>query len=911
MALSLWGLYAAPGTVYQLSTIAGSDMVGDAGPAIAAQLAQPEGLVVDSGGNLYIADAANNRVRKVSPAGTITTVAGTGHPGFSGDNGPAGSALLDQPYGVALDKAGDLYIADFGNQRVRRVGTDGTITTVAGNGQTGSYGDGGPATSAQMLSPRNLAIDPAGNLYISEFMGHTVRRVATDGTISTIAGTGIAGFSGDGGPAVAAQLAFPAGLALDPAGALYIVDTVNFSIRKVLAGIITTICNQQNFGVPNTQLSGIAADSTGRLYIPEGVDSVVWALVPGGTLTLAAGIPGSNSPSGDGGRALQTALIKPVDVAVDSSGNLYISELERVRWVAAATGIISTIAGDGTFGFSGDGGGATAAVLNAPLGLALLAGNLFVADQGNQRVREVTAGGLISTVAGNGVGAYAGDGLAATSASLFSPACVSFDANSNLYVADSYNNRVRMVQSSGVIITFAGNGSTNGFGGEGDPAVFTPLFHPQAVLADTSGNVYVADTNHNRVIRVDPAANIHTVAGTGSPGDDTSSVPQLQGPTGVALDSAGDVYIADTLNHRVRMVTPSGTIATIAGTGASGFSGDGGAASSALLSYPCAVAVDSSQDIFIADGGNNRIRVVTPDGNIATIAGTGVGGYSGDSGAALQVALNNPCGLALDGSGNILVADTGNNRIRMLASSQTVVTPPGTVAAGITNAASLLPGSLAPGEIVSIFSQGIGPATALSGAFDTSGTLAATLGATLVLFNNTPAPLFYAQSQQINAQVPYEMAGQTTAQVQVIYNGVTVTTAQVSLVAASPALFTISSGRGQVVAVNEDGSINSDQHPAQLGSVVVLYATGHGQTQPAGVTGQAAQPPYGTALLPVSLTVGGTTADVLWAGDAPGFVGLMQINARIPAGFIATGDLPVILTIGTYQSPTGTTIAVE
>ncbi len=921
LVLTFWGLYPVPaaagtvsGTGYQLTTIAGSDMVGDGGAAVAAQVDQPEGLAVDSAGNLYISDAANHRVRKVGSDGTITTVAGTGHPGFGGDAGPATAAQLNQPYGLAVDKAGNLYVADFGNQRVRRVGTDGTMTTVAGNGETGSDGDGGPATAAQMLSPRNLAIDPGGNIYISEFMGHTVRRVGTDGIITTIAGTGIAGFSGDGGPAASAQLAFPAGLALDSAGALYIADTVNFSIRKVLAGTITTVCNQQNFGVPNTQLSGIAADSTGRLYIPEGVNSVVWVLSSTGTLTLAAGIPGSSSPSGDGGLALQTALIRPVDVAVDSAGDLYISELQRVRSVAATTGVISTVAGDGTFGFSGDGGSATAAMLDAPLGLAVLNGNVFVADQANQRVREVSAAGVISTVAGNGMAAYAGDGLAATSASLFNPAALTFDANGNLYVADSYSNRVRMIGSSGVVITFAGNGSTNGFGGEGNPAVFTPLFHPQGVLADTSGDVYVADSNHNRVIRIDPAANMHTVAGTWSWGDDTSSVPQLQGPTGLALDSAGNLYIADHFGlHRVRMVTAAGTISTIAGTGTSGFHrrwrarsvcrpqlslrGGGGFQPKHLhrrwrqQSCPHGDAGRQHSD----DRRHRRRRI-----------------YRGQWRRSPSRSSVIPRGLALDGSGNLLVADTGNNRVRMLATSQVTVTPPADVDATFTNAASLLPGPLAPGEIFTIFGQGIGPATGPIGAFDTSGVLATTLGGTWALFDQTAAPLFYAQAQQINAQVPYEVAGQASAQVQIIYNGTTVATQQVPLAAASPALFTTGSGMGQVVAVNEDGSINSDQHPAQLGSVVVFYATGQGQTQPASTTGQAAQAPFGMSLLPVSLTIGGIPADIIWEGSAPGFVGLDgMINARIPSGFIPTGNLPVILTIGTYGSAASTTIAIQ
>ena len=921
LVLFLFALPSAPALpaaapVYQLTTVAGSDLVGDGGTAITAQLAQPEGLAVDSSGNLYIADAANNRIRKVTAAGLISTIAGNGHPGYSGDNGPAAAAQLNQPYGLAIDTAGNLYIADFGNQRVRRIGADGTITTVAGTGTSGSGGDGGTATSAPMSGPRNLAVDPAGNLYISEFNGNCVRRVAPDGTITTIAGTGVAGYSGDGGAAASAQLAFPAGLALDPSGALYIVDTVNLCIRKVLAGNISTVCNQQKFAMPYIQLSGLAADSSGNLYIPESINSFVWQLSPSGTLTRVAGAPGSNVSSGDGGSALLTALLTPVDVTLDSAGDLYISEVRRVRVVAAATGIINTIAGDGIFGFSGDGGSALSAALNGPVGVALdSAGNLYIADQGNQRVREVmSSGGIISTVAGNGQATYAGDGLQATAASLYAPAGLAFDTSGNLYIADSYNNRAREMETSGVIVTAAGDGLTSGFGGNGDPAAETPLFHPQGVAADPSGNLYIADTNHQRVIQVDPAGNVTTIAGTGTAGyngdGSTSLLLELNGPTGLALDSGGNLYIADTLNHRVRMLTPAGVISTVAGNGTGGFSGDGSAAPAAELNLPSAVAVDSNGNIYIADSGNNRIRIVTVDGNISTIAGTGLASYNGDGGAALQIALYNPTGLALDGLGNLWVSDTGNNRVRELTPGQ-AVTPPPLITVTLSNSASLQPGPLAPGEIFSIFGQGIGPDTAVTGAFDSSGMLPTLLGGTQVLLNGTPAPLFYVQSQQINAQVPYELAGQSTAQLQIVYQSATVVSTLVPLAAANPALFLLNAGASEVVAVNQDGSINSDQNPAARGSIVVMYATGAGQTMPAGVTGQAVEEPLPTPALPVSLTMADIPANLLYAGPAPGYVGLMQINAVIPSGFVPTGDLPVVLTVGTYQSPAGVTIAVK
>jgi uncharacterized protein (TIGR03437 family) len=926
--LSCFPALAVSPPVYHLTTVAGSDQVGDGGQAVAAQVAQPEGIVVDPAGNLYIADAANNRVRKVTPAGVISTVAGNGHRGFSGDNGLASVAQLNQPYGLALDAAGNLYIADYGNQRVRAVGTNGNITTVAGNGPSGTSADGGPATAALLVGPHNLATDPAGNLYISEREGQRVRKVVPGGKISTFAGTGIAGYSGDSGPATAAQLAFPEGLALDGAGNLYIVDSLNMAIREVRAGAgtLSTVCSLQTFSAQNSnitfvQLSGLAANAAGDPYFPESVYSVVWQLTSAGVLTPVAGVVGVGGSTGDGQLAVQTALNlnATADVTLDAAGDLYISEVQRVRCVTAATGIVNTVAGDGTFGFGGDGGSALLAVFNTPTGLAFNNGSLHISDLSNQRVRRVGADGKISTVAGNGTSGYLGDGGPAVGASLTNPNGLAFDPAGNLYIADSGNNRARQVNPSEVIATFAGS-YLPGLGGDGDQATQTPLKTPQGVVADLAGNVYIADTGHNRVIRVDAAGNIQTVAGTGTLGDagGNTSWSELNAPGGVALDSAGNLYIADTYNHRIRVLTPGGAISTLAGTGTGGFSGDGGAAAGAELNLPSAVAVDASGNIYIADTGNHRVRLVTTDGEIATVAGTGDGAYNGDNGAAVEIALSSPYGLALDGQGNVFVADTGNNRVRRLSTTQTVVTPPPAqlIKVALANAASLLPGPLAPGEIFSIFGQGIGPAAAVTGNFDASGTLSTTLANVQVLFtgtpvNATPAPLFYVQSNQINAQVPYEMAGQTIAQLQVVYQGATLASMQVPIADANPALFTVSNGTGNAVVVNQDGSINSDKNPAPRGSIVVLYATGEGQTSLAGLTGQAAQAPFPLPVLPVSLTMAGYAANVLFAGDAPGFVGVMQINAQVPSGFVPTGDLAVVLTVGLYQSPAGVTIAVE
>jgi prepilin-type N-terminal cleavage/methylation domain-containing protein len=334
-------------------------------------------------GFMYIADYQNDRIREVSAtmAGIITTFVGNGTGGYSGDGGPATSANLFYPYGVAVDSSGNLYIADYYNNRIRMVtASTGIITTVAGNGTEGYSGDGGPATSAELNNPTKSAVDSSGNLYIADYGNQRVRMVtASTGIITTVAGNGTAGYSGDGGAATSAELWGPYGVAVDSSGNLYIVEIWNFRIRKVTAstGIITTVAGN-----------------------------------------------GTSGYSGDNGAATSAELWTPYGVAVDSSGNLYIADYgnNRIRKVTASTGIITTIAGNGTAGYSGDGGPATSAKLHSPTGSAVdSSGNLYISEYGNNRIRKVTASGTICTVAGNGTSGYSGDNGAATSAELHTP----------------------------------------------------------------------------------------------------------------------------------------------------------------------------------------------------------------------------------------------------------------------------------------------------------------------------------------------------------------------------------------------------------------------------------------------------------------------------------------------------------
>ena len=541
---------------------------GDGGPAVNAHLNQPSGVAVDRAGNLFIADRDNSRIRKVDSAGVITTVAGTGEFGFSGDGGPATEARLGSPWGVAVDGAGNLFIADGGHGRIRKVDSAGVITTVAGTGEFGFSGDGGSATEARLDSPWGVAVDGAGNLFFADRGNDRIRKVDSAGVITTVAGTGEFGFSGDGGPAVSAQLYVPSGVAVDGVGNLFIADWGNDRIRKVdTAGVITTIAG------------------TGAL--------------------------------GDGGPATEARLDIPWGVAVDGAGNLFITDSAnlRIRKVDSA-GVITTVAGTGNRGFSGDGGSATEARLDSPWGVAVDgAGNLFFADRGNDRIRKVDSAGVITTVAGTGNLGFSGDGGPATAARLSSPSGVAVDGVGNLFIADWGNDRIRKVDPAGVITTIAGTGEF-GFSGDGGPATEARLGSPWGVAVDGAGNLFIADEGNNRIRKVDPAGVITTIAGTGEFGFSGDGGPavsaQLYVPSGVAVDGVGNLFIADFANDRIRKVDSAGVITTVAGTGNRGFSGDGGPATAARLDSPVGVAVDGAGNLFIADSGNGLIRILTP-----------------------------------------------------------------------------------------------------------------------------------------------------------------------------------------------------------------------------------------------------------------------------------------------------------
>jgi uncharacterized protein (TIGR03437 family) len=668
-----------------ITTLAGSTPGFHTQPpnALNASFGAPQSVAFN-GTLLYFADSVQNVVYSVDGNENLTALAGLGFAGYSGDGGTAPKALLNNPTSVAFDSvSGDLYIADSGNNRIRRILGNGNIATYAGSSFSGYSGDGGAATSAGLSYPTALTFDASGNLYFSDG-GSRVRMVSTSGTITTVAGGPNFGYSGDGGPATAATF---------------------------------------------NNIGGLVFDNTKQyLYVSDNGNNVIRRVQVGGTVTTVVG-NGSSGYSGDGGPAQSAQLNSPQGLATDGNGNVYIADTGNnvIRFVSAGT--ISTVAGVGGIGlgYTGDGEPATSAGLNNPYAVVSATGSggkaqIFIADAGDGRIRNVKIGGAISTVAGNGQFNYGGDGGPATSALMAFPFAVNTDSSGNMYIADLQNNRVRMVSTTGTITTIAGNGTPSSTG-DGGPASAATVFFPSGVVVDSSGNLYVSELGSSKIRKINAGGTISTIAGTGTPGFSGDGGPatsaMLNFPAFVTLDTAGNLYFADYLNYRIRKITTGGVISTVAGNGQSAYSGDNGPATSAGM-QPGGVFITSSGVLYIADDANQRIRTVSAAGIITTLASlaplqaypmgltvtaagnalgcfktasgnSGIGmitpggaislyaggqpkGFAGDGGPATAAAMS--CqSVSLDNSGNLLVADAGNNRIRKVFTAAPTITP--------------------------------------------------------------------------------------------------------------------------------------------------------------------------------------------------------------------------------------------
>jgi sugar lactone lactonase YvrE len=622
--------------------------VGSAdGTGAAARFNTPNGVAADGAGNLFVADFDNHTIRKITPAGVVTTFAGTA--GLSGSaDGTGAAARFFYPSAVAVDGAGNVFVAD---SAIRRITPAGVVTTFAGTAGLSGSADGTGAAAG-------MAVDRSGNLFVADNLNHTIRKITPSGVVTTFAGK--AGVSGSAdGTGAAARFNSPIGVTVDQAGNVFVADSENRIIRKI---------------------------------------------TPAGIVTTFAGAAGSSGDADGTGAAARFRV--PSGLAADGSDNLFVGDDYNytIRKITPA-GVVTTFAG--TAGLSGiaDGTGA-AARFKSPLGITVdRAGNVFVADRWNFTIRKITPAGVVTTFAGAASWPGSADGTGAA-ASFFYPTGVAVDGWGNLFVADNFNHTIRKITPAGVVTTFAGTaGSAGSADGTGAAARF---LNPSGVAVDVSGNLFVTDT-YNQTIRViTPAGVVTTLAGTvGSLGsaDGTGAAAKFNYPRAAAVDGAGNVFVADTSNNTIRKITPAGVVTTFAGTAGAKGSADGTGAA-ANFGFPTAVAVDASDNVFVADSGNNTIRQITPAGVVTTLAGTpGLFGSADGTGAAAR--FSNPYGVTVDPAGNVLVADNGNNAIRK-------VTPAGVVTTIVGRASATyvgnLPGPL-PASLVGPTAVAVNPST--------------------------------------------------------------------------------------------------------------------------------------------------------------------------------------------------------
>jgi hypothetical protein len=591
------------------------------GSGAAARFNQPAAVATDSAGNIYVADTANNTIRKITPAGMVTTLAGS--PGICGSADGTGSAatfclsvnITAYHVGVATDSAGNVYVADSGNNTIRKITPAGVVTTLAGSaGMFGGYVDG-TGSAARFSSPSGVATDSAGNVYVGDTGNRIIRKITPVGVVTTFAGTaGVIGSADGTGPA--AGFNWPAGVATDSAGNVYVADMFNDTIRKITPAAVVT------------------------------------------TLAGTAGAMGTTNGTGSAAR-----FTLPSGVATDSAGNVYVTELNDIRKITPAA-VVTTFAAVYGSGVATDS-----------------AANVYVAD-GSSMIVKITPAAVVTTQAGTAP--VCGNTNATGAAARFCrPNGAATDSAGNIYVADANNKTVRKITPTGVVTTLAGPFA----GGTMSSSI------PYAVATDSAGNIYVADTGNSNILKITPAGVVTTLAGTAGvtgSADGTGAAASFRNPTGIATDSAGDVYVVDSGNRTIRMITPTGVVTTLAGSATAGGSTDG-TGTAARFGRPYGVATDSAGNLYVTDRGNNNIRMITPAGVVTTLSGNaGVTGSADGTGSAAS--FNSPLGITVSSAGNLYVADSGNSTIRK-------ITPAGVVSTvvGVTEQAGFIAGALPGG----------------------------------------------------------------------------------------------------------------------------------------------------------------------------------------------------------------------
>lgn len=600
------------------------------GSAASARFNEPGAVAIDSKGNLFVVDVGNSLIREVLATGSVTTLAGT--LGISGAaDGLGTAASFNAPRGIVVDGLGNLYVADTGNHVIRKITPANQVSTLAGNTSAAGQVDGS-GNSAQFSAPAGMAISSQGIIFIADRATHSIRQMDTNGTVTTLAGSGKAG-NADG---VGNSAAFnqPSAVAIDAFNNVYVADTGNYLIRKI---------------------------------------------TPTGVVTTIAGTLGSSgSTDGDGSVATFTDL-QGIVVSVDGK-TLYVNDQHRVRALqfnpGTTTYTVSTYVGAPV---------GNAFSIGHAIGLAMGSSNkLFLSDRDSDTIQQVTnTGGTVANSTYAGVSPPSSEtplpgyveGVQ-TAARFSSPSGLALDASGNLLVADQANSLVRKVSPTGITSAMAGLASTPGIANGPGPSA--RLSAPNGLATDNSGNTYIVDSTANTVRVISPAGIVSTLAGTANvtgSADGTGTAATFNNPNGVAVDGSGNLYVTDTGNSTIRRISPTGVVTTLAGKVGNSGNTDG-KGSAALFSNPQGIAVSKSGVVYVADTNNSVIRAITPDGTVSTLAGKALQGGSVD-GTGSAARFNLPVGLAIDAAGNLFVTDYGNNTVRMVTSAGVVSTAAG------------------------------------------------------------------------------------------------------------------------------------------------------------------------------------------------------------------------------------------
>ncbi|HIJ50507.1 MAG TPA: hypothetical protein HPP54_05565 [Nitrospinae bacterium] len=679
--LALFLGYAFPGTEALAKSL----------PATKTEISLVDGIAVDKKGNVYIAMRDNNIISRIDLKGNMTIYVGTGSSGFSGDGGKATEARLNVPAGLAFDKSGNLYIADRNNNRIRKVDTSGTITTIAGTRTAGFSGDGGLATQAQLNLPSGVALDGKGNIFISDRSNNRIRVIDSKGKIRTYAGSGNDGFSGDNGPALKASIDRPFGIALDRKGNLYIADRRNNRVRKVnTQGIITTVAGDGGYFMmgdngPAYRASiagptGVVVDDQGTLYIADRENNRIRAVDSQGMISTVVGT-GQQDYNGDSEVARDTNLHLPFGVALNPDGKLLVVDRShyRIRSIDLKRGSVKTIAGNGKKMFAGDGGPATGASLSFPHGIAVdKKGNVLISDKGNYRIRKISPDGIIHTIAGNGIRGNIGDDMPAMKASIYGATSLKLNSKDEMFILSpsGFVSLIRKIDEKGIMrklldtvapkyLKSIANSKYKGKVQTGELAIITTF---SDIAFDQKDNMFISDRLNHQIRKVNSKGNISTIAGTGESAHYGDGGPAneaaFRDPSALTTDKEGNLYIGDSANNMVRKIDTKGIISTIAGNGKHEATGDGGPALKAGIRNIDQLAVSPNGEVHIVGMNSNSVRKITKDGKIVTVAGTGYQGYFGDGGPATKAMLKSPVAIAFDSKGNLYITDMGNNRIR-------------------------------------------------------------------------------------------------------------------------------------------------------------------------------------------------------------------------------------------------------